>query len=85
MVGDAGQASAIRDFVDLVARMLARSPDDVEVTESVEGNITVYRLKLAPEDVGRIIGREGRVVRAIRSLLRASAVRQGARVALEID
>ena len=56
---------------------------EVEVTE--DGATTVYRLKLAQEDVGRMIGREGRVVRAIRSLMRASAVRQGTHIALEID
>jgi predicted RNA-binding protein YlqC (UPF0109 family) len=65
--------------------MLARSPEAIEVTETVDGDTIVYTLKLAPEDVGRIIGREGRIVRAIRSLLRAAAMRQGIRVALEIE
>jgi len=77
--------SSLAEFVAVVARMLARSPDDVQVTESVDGETVVYKLHLAPEDVGRVIGREGRVVRAIRSLLRAAAVRQGVRVSLEID
>jgi predicted RNA-binding protein YlqC (UPF0109 family) len=65
--------------------MLARSPEAIEITETVDGDTIVYTLKLAPEDVGRIIGREGRIVRAIRSLLRAAAMRQGIRVALEIE
>lgn len=75
----------LREFIEYVARMLVTSPDEVEVTESVDGETIVYHLKLAPDDVGRVIGREGRIVRAIRSLLRAAAVRQGVRVALEID
>jgi predicted RNA-binding protein YlqC (UPF0109 family) len=74
-----------REFIEYVAKMLARSPDDVEATESVEENVVVYRLKLAPEDVGRVIGREGRIVRAMRSLLRSAAVRQGQRVVLEVN
>lgn len=75
----------LREFIEYVARMLVTSPDEVEVTESVDGETIVYHLKLAPDDVDRVIGREGRIVRAIRSLLRAAAVRQGVRVALEID
>lgn len=74
-----------REFIEYVARMLARSPEEVVVTESTVGNTTVYHLKLDPDDVGRVIGREGRIIRAIRSLLRAAAVRQGTRVALEIE
>lgn len=77
--------SSLNEFVTFVARMLARSPDEVQVTESVDGDTVIYRLHLAADDVGRVIGREGRVVRAIRSLLRAAAVRQGLRVSLEIE
>ena len=77
--------STLAEFIAAVARMLARSPDEVQVTESVEGDAVVYKLHLAPDDVGRVIGREGRVIRAIRSLLRAAAVRQGVRVGLEIE
>jgi hypothetical protein len=65
--------------------MLARSPDDVQVEETVDGDTIIYKLRLAPDDVGRVIGREGRIVRAIRSLLRAAAMRQGVRIALEIE
>jgi predicted RNA-binding protein YlqC (UPF0109 family) len=74
-----------REFIEYVAKMLARAPEDVEATESVEDNVVVYRLKLAPDDVGRVIGREGRIVRAMRSLLRSAAVRQGQRVVLEVS
>jgi predicted RNA-binding protein YlqC (UPF0109 family) len=77
--------STLREFVTVVARLLARSPDDVQVTQSVDGETVVYKLHLAADDIGRVIGREGRVVRAIRSLLRAAAVRQGVRVSLEIE
>lgn len=78
-------SEGLREFIEYVARMLVTSPDEVEVTESVDGETIVYHLKLAPDDVGRVIGREGRIIRAIRSLLRAAAMRRGVRVALEID
>jgi predicted RNA-binding protein YlqC (UPF0109 family) len=74
-----------REFVEYVARMLARNPDDVEVTDSVDEKGIVYRIKLNPEDVGRVIGREGRIIQSMRSLLRAAAVRQGVRLAIEVD
>ncbi len=74
-----------REFIEFVAKLLARSPDDVQATETVEENVVVYHLTLAPEDVGRVIGREGRIVRAMRSLLRSAAVRQGQRVVLEVS
>jgi len=77
--------STLGEFVAVVARLLARSPDDVQVTQTVDGETVVYKLHLAADDVGRVIGREGRVVRAIRSLLRAAAMRQGVRVSLEIE
>ncbi len=85
MASEPTPISTLSEFVGVVARMLARSPDDVQVTETVEDDTIVYKLHLAPDDVGRVIGREGRVIRAIRSLLRAAAVRQGVRVGLEID
>ena len=85
MAAEPTPASTLGEFVAVVARMLARAPDDVQVTETVDGDTVIYKLHLASDDVGRVIGREGRVIRAIRSLLRAAAVRQGVRVALQID
>jgi len=78
-------SSTTREFVEFTARLLAHSPDEVQVEEKVDGETIVYTLKLASDDIGRVIGREGRIVRAIRSLLRAAAMRQGIRVALEIE
>ncbi|MPZ14768.1 MAG: KH domain-containing protein [Chloroflexi bacterium] len=77
--------SGTREFIEYVARMLVRSDDDIHLTESVEGNVVVYTLKLPSDEVGRVIGREGRIIRSIRSLLRAAAARQGARIVLEVE
>ena len=85
METQAAPSSAPAAFVEFVARMLARSPDEVSITEQADDHAIVYHLHLSPDDVGRVIGREGRIVRAIRSMLRASAVRQGVRIVLEID
>ncbi len=74
-----------REFIEYVARMLARNPDEVTVTDTVDEKGIVYRISLNPDDVGRVIGREGRIIQSMRSLLRAAAVRQGIRLAIEVD
>jgi uncharacterized protein len=74
----------LKDFLEYVAKLLAQAPDQVEVTETEEDGVVIYRLAVAPEDVGRIIGRDGRVVRAIRAVLRAAGARQNVRVALQV-
>lgn len=74
----------MKDFLEYVARLLAQFPDQVEVTESEEEGVVIYRLAVAQEDVGRIIGRDGRVVRAIRAVMRAAGTRQDVRVALQV-
>lgn len=65
-----------------VARALTDHPDDIEVTTATRGRRGVVRLKVAPGDMGRIIGREGRVANALRTLL--SAAPEGAQWSLEI-
>jgi predicted RNA-binding protein YlqC (UPF0109 family) len=74
----------MREFLEVVLRLLVRSPEQVEITETVEEGAVVYEVSVASEDVGRIIGRDGRVIRAIRGLLRAAAARRGIRVALQV-
>ena len=74
----------MKDFLEYVARLLAQLPDQVEVTETQEEGVLIYRLAVAQEDVGRIIGRDGRVVRSIRAVLRAAGARQNVRVALQV-
>ena len=57
----------------------------VEVDEPNEEGVTVYHLKVAEGDVGRVIGKQGRIAKAIRTVMRAAANRQNAKVAVEID
>jgi len=62
----------IPELVTYVARALADNPEAVEVTESVRGRQRIVQLKVAPDDLGRVIGRDGRVANALRSLLGAT-------------
>jgi uncharacterized protein len=74
----------MKDLITRIARALVDQPDQVQVTE-VEGNqTTVLELKVAKEDLGKIIGKEGRNARAIRTILGAASAKLKKRTVLEI-
>ncbi len=74
----------MKQFLEFVIRYLVEFPDEVIITESPSGNTTVFRLVLRQTDVGRVIGRNGQTIQAIRALLASSAARHGQRATLEI-
>lgn len=74
----------MKDLVETVARALATQPESVAVLETEEGDTTTVDLTLAPEDLGRIIGREGRTARALRALASAAGRKQNRRVVVRI-
>jgi len=74
----------MKELIEYIARSLASNPDAVRVTEVVEDDRVVLRLEVAPEDKGKVIGRQGRVAQAMRVLLHVAAVKDGTRVMLEI-
>lgn len=74
----------MKDLIEFIAKGLASQPDAVRVTEEIEEGRVIFRLEVAAEDKGRIIGRQGRVAQAIRVLLRVAAVKNGTRAVLEI-
>ncbi len=67
-----------------LARQLVDDPDAVEVEEVRQEGATVLRLRVAKDDVGKVIGRQGRIARALRAIVRASGTRSHQRVVLEI-
>jgi len=74
----------VKALVELVTRSLVEHPDDVEVRVVDGPQATVIEVQVSPEDVGKVIGRGGRVIKAIRTLARAAATRSGKRVNVEI-
>ncbi|MSQ08252.1 MAG: KH domain-containing protein [Dehalococcoidia bacterium] len=74
----------MREMVEYVARALASNPDAVKVTEQLDANHRMIILEVDEKDKGKVIGRDGRVAQALRSLLRVAAVKAGERVTLEI-
>jgi predicted RNA-binding protein YlqC (UPF0109 family) len=72
------------ELLEYLARQLVDKPDDVRVEEVDEGDMLVLRLHVAEEDLGKVIGRQGRIARALRTVVRASSARERRRVQLEI-
>ena len=77
-------ATGVRAVVELLARALADRPDDVHVVESQHRSTTLVELYVAPGDVGRIIGRQGRTAAALRTLAATAGEHEGKTVTLEI-
>ncbi len=74
----------LKGLVEIVARALADQPDAVRVNESERRGMTVIELQVAPGDLGRVIGRQGRTAAAVRTLLAAAAETDGRRATLDI-
>jgi uncharacterized protein len=72
------------ELVDYLARKLVDEPDAVRVETEEREDALVLLLHVAPGDVGKVIGRQGRIVRALRAIVRAAAVRERRRVLLEV-
>jgi len=84
-MGDAPQAgSPLRAVVEVVVRALVDHPDAVRVTETERRGMTVLQLTTAPGDMGKIIGRQGRTVTALRTLVSVTAEKHGLRAQLDI-
>ena len=75
--------SRARDVVEVIARALADRPDEVEVTEADRRGVTVVELTMAPGELGRVIGRQGRTAAAVRALATAAGELDGTRVSVD--
>ena len=74
----------MKDLVEYIAKSIVNSPDDVVVTEESDESGIILKLQVADEDKGRVIGKQGRIAQAIRSLIRVKAAKTGTRATLEI-
>lgn len=76
--------SEVKDLISYIAKSLVDDPTQVEVTERIRGKDVRIELSVAEEDMGRVIGRGGRVANAMRALLRVASLRKGYRSTLDI-
>ena len=74
----------MQELVEFVAKSLVQDPSQVHVRVIERGHSVTLELKVAPADTGRIIGRQGKVINALRTLVRIAAMRHGKRVNLEV-
>lgn len=74
----------LRDLVECIAKAMVEAPDQIEVRAQELTNSIALELRTGPNDMGRVIGKSGRVANAMRTLVQAAATRQGKRVKLEI-
>ncbi|MDD4189671.1 MAG: KH domain-containing protein [Eubacteriales bacterium] len=74
----------MKDLLETIARALADRPDDVSVTEAEVDNSLVLELRVAQEDMGKVIGKQGKIAKAIRTLIKAAAVKENKHVVVEI-
>jgi uncharacterized protein len=81
---DAGSATGVRAVVEVLAKALADRPDDVRVTESQHQKVTLIELFVSPQDIAKVIGRQGRTAAALRTLATTAGERDGKQVTLEI-
>ncbi len=75
----------MKELVEMIAKSLVNNPDEVVVTETVKDGETLRELKVAPSDMGKVIGKQGRIARAIRSVVKAAASKEETRVTLDIQ
>lgn len=74
----------MKDFIETIVRSLVDNPDQVTVKEVVGTRTTVYELRVAQGDLGKVIGKNGQTAKSMRTLLAAASARQGKRAVLEI-
>lgn len=74
----------MKDLVEVIAKSLVDNPDEVVVTEKDNGKALVVELKVAPADMGKVIGKQGRIAKAIRSVVKAAASREDKKVIVDI-
>jgi predicted RNA-binding protein YlqC (UPF0109 family) len=74
----------MKDLLESIVRSLVNDPDAVSIERYDQGDLVVLELRVAPEDMGKVIGKQGRIAQAIRSIMKARAARDGRRVDVKI-
>ena len=74
----------MKEIVEIIARALVDHPEAVVVEEKDEDRMTVFELHVAQEDMGKVIGKQGRIAKAMRTVVKAAATRENKRVTVEI-
>lgn len=79
-----GVKSIMKELVGFIARLLVDKPDEVDVQETQNESSIIIELRVSPEDMGKVIGKQGKIAKSIRTLTKAAAAKEGKRVVVEI-
>lgn len=74
----------MKELVEVIAKALVDNSDEVVVTETVKDKATIIELKVAKSDIGKVIGRQGRIAKSIRSVVKAAATKEDKKVIVDI-
>ena len=74
----------MKELVEVIAKALVTNPDAVVVAQQTDGNEVSLTLNVAPEDMGKVIGKQGRIVKAIRTVLKVAATKEDKHVTLDV-
>ena len=74
----------MKQLIEVITKALVKNPEQVVIKEIQDKDTWVYEITVAPEDMGKVIGKQGRIAKAIRAVVKASALRENKRVMVEI-
>jgi uncharacterized protein len=74
----------MKELVEMIAKALVDTPEEVEIKETVGDSIVILEISVSPDDVGKVIGKEGRIANAIRTVIKAAAAKHEKKVTVEI-
>ena len=74
----------MKELVEIIAKSLVDKPEDVSVTEVTKEDSIILELRVNPDDMGKVIGKQGRIAKAIRTVVKAAAIKEEKRVVVEI-
>ena len=74
----------MKELVEVIAKALVEAPEEVSVTERTEGDTQIIELRVAQGDMGKVIGRQGRIAKAIRSVVKAASAKTGENAVVDI-
>ncbi|OGC45657.1 hypothetical protein A2V49_03050 [candidate division WWE3 bacterium RBG_19FT_COMBO_34_6] len=74
----------MQEFLEYIINQIVNKPEEVKISKQDESGLIVYMIEVADEDMGVIIGKEGRTIKSIRSLIKAKAIKDGVRVRIEL-
>ncbi len=75
----------MKEIVEVIAKAIVSQPSAVQVEEEKSGSTVTLKLNVAPEDMGKVIGKQGRIAKAIRLVMKAAATRENVKVIVDID